>query len=106
MSSIKQSEKLRHVCYEIRGPALQQAKRLEEEGYKILKLNIGNPGAFGFDAPEEIVHDVILRLPESQASSDSKGLFNARKAIMHETQRLNIKGVGINDIYLGNGVRE
>lgn len=106
MSSIKQSEKLRHVCYEIRGPALQQAKRLEEEGYKILKLNIGNPGAFGFDAPEEILRDVILKLPESQAYSDSKGLFNARKAIMHETQRLNVKGVSINDIYLGNGVSE
>jgi len=97
---------LRHVCYEIRGPALQQAKKLEEEGYKIIKLNIGNPGAFGFDAPEEILRDVILNLPESQAYSDSKGLFNARKAVMHESQRLNVKGVGINDIYLGNGVSE
>jgi len=106
MSNIKQSEKLRHVCYEIRGPALQQARRLEEEGYKILKLNIGNPGAFGFDAPEEILRDVILNLPESQGYSDSKGLFAARKAVMHETQRLQIKGVGINDIYLGNGVSE
>lgn len=106
MKSIKQSEKLRHVCYEIRGPALQQAKKLEEEGYKIIKLNIGNPGVFGFDAPEEIVRDVILNLPESQAYSDSKGLFSARKAVMHETQRLDIKGVGINDIYLGNGVSE
>ncbi|MES2623959.1 MAG: pyridoxal phosphate-dependent aminotransferase [Pseudomonadota bacterium] len=106
MNLIKQSEKLRHVCYEIRGPALQQAKKLEEEGYKIIKLNIGNPGAFGFDAPEEIVRDVIINLPESQAYSDSKGLFSARKAVMHETQRLNIKGVGINDIYLGNGVSE
>lgn len=106
MKLIKQSEKLRHVCYEIRGPALQQAKKLEEEGYKIIKLNIGNPGAFGFDAPEEIVRDVILNLPESQAYSDSKGLFSARKAVMHETQRMNIKGVGINDIYLGNGVSE
>src|SRR5690606_4231466 len=106
MSVFTQSEKLRHVCYEIRGPALQQARRLEEEGYKILKLNIGNPGVFDFDAPEEILRDVILRLPESQAYSDSKGLFNARKAIMHETQRLGIKGVGIDDIYLGNGVSE
>lgn len=106
MSSIKQSEKLRHVCYEIRGPALQQAKKLEEEGYKILKLNIGNPGAFGFDAPEEILRDVLIKLPESQAYSDSKGLFSARKAVMQESQRLNIKGVGINDIYLGNGVSE
>jgi alanine-synthesizing transaminase len=106
MSNIKQSEKLRHVCYEIRGPALQQAKKLEEEGYKILKLNIGNPGAFGFDAPEEILRDVIVNLPQSQGYSDSKGLFAARKAVMHETQRLNVKGVTINDIYLGNGVSE
>lgn len=104
--NIKQSEKLRHVCYEIRGPALQQAKKLEEEGYKIIKLNIGNPGAFGFDAPEEILRDVIINLPESQAYSDSKGLFSARKAIMQESQRLGVKNVGINDIYLGNGVSE
>lgn len=104
--NIKQSEKLRHVCYEIRGPALQQAKRLEEEGHRIIKLNIGNPGAFGFEAPEEILRDVIVNLPESQGYSDSKGLFSARKAVMQETQRLGIKGVGINDIYLGNGVSE
>ena len=106
MNEIRQSEKLRHVCYEIRGPALQQARRLEEEGYKIIKLNIGNPGVFGFDAPEEILRDVIVNLPESQAYSDSKGLFNARKAVMHETQRLNIRDVAIEDIYLGNGVSE
>lgn len=106
MNNIRQSEKLRHVCYEIRGPAMQQAKLLEEEGHKIIKLNIGNPGAFGFDAPEEILQDVILNLPESQAYSDSKGLFAARKAVMHESQRLQVKGVGINDIYLGNGVSE
>ncbi len=106
MSSILQSEKLRHVCYEIRGPALQEAKKLEEEGHRITKLNIGNPGAFGFEAPEEILKDVILNLPESQAYSDSKGLFSARKAVMHETQRLGIPDVGIDDIYLGNGVSE
>jgi len=106
MNNIYQSEKLRHVCYEIRGSALQEAKRLEEEGHKITKLNIGNPGAFGFEAPDEILHDVILNLPESQAYSDSKGLFSARKAVMHETQRLQIPGVGIEDIYLGNGVSE
>ena len=106
MSLILQSEKLRHVCYEIRGPALQTARRMEEEGHRITKLNIGNPGAFGFEAPEEILQDVILNLPESQAYSDSKGLFSARKAVMHETQRLNIPGVGIEDIYLGNGVSE
>lgn len=106
MNNIYQSEKLRHVCYEIRGPALQEAKRLEEEGHRITKLNIGNPGAFGFEAPDEILHDVILNLPESQAYSDSKGLFSARKAVMHETQRLQIPAVGIEDIYLGNGVSE
>ena len=106
MNNIYQSEKLRHVCYEIRGPALQEAKRLEEEGHRITKLNIGNPGAFGFEAPDEILHDVILNLPESQAYSDSKGLFSARKAVMHETQRLQIPDVGIEDIYLGNGVSE
>lgn len=79
---------------------------MEEEGHRITKLNIGNPGAFGFEAPDEILRDVILNLPESQAYSDSKGLFSARKAVMHETQRLKITGVGIEDIYLGNGVSE
>ncbi len=106
MHAIKQSDKLKHVCYEIRGPALQAAKQLEEEGHKITKLNIGNPGAFGFDAPDEILQDVIYNLSEAQAYSDSKGLFSARKAVMHETQRINIKDVEINDIYLGNGVSE
>jgi alanine-synthesizing transaminase len=103
---IKQSEKLRHVCYEIRGPALQQAKRLEEEGHRIIKLNIGNPGVFGFDAPEEIERDVLLNLKDAAPYSDSKGLFSARKAIMQETQRLGVKGVTIDDIILGNGVSE
>lgn len=106
MKNIKQSDKLRHVCYEIRGPALQAAKKLEEEGHKIIKLNIGNPGVFGLDAPEEILTDVIHNLPEAQAYSDSKGLYSARKAVMHETQRLKIKDVEIDDIYLGNGVSE
>lgn len=106
MKIIKQSNKLKHVCYEIRGPALQEARRLEEEGHKVIKLNIGNPGAFELDAPEEILQDVIYNLPASQAYSDSKGLFSARKAVMQETQRLGIKGVTINDIYLGNGVSE
>ncbi|MDT8399764.1 MAG: pyridoxal phosphate-dependent aminotransferase [Pseudomonadales bacterium] len=106
MAMIKQSTKLRQVCYEIRGPVLQEAKRLEEEGHQIIKLNIGNPGVFGFEAPEELLQDVIYNLPTAQAYSDSKGLFSARKAVMQETQRLNIKGVGINDVYLGNGVSE
>lgn len=106
MRTLKQSDKLKHVCYEIRGPALQAAKQLEEEGHKITKLNIGNPGAFGFDAPDEILQDVIYNLSQAEPYSDSKGLFSARKAVMHETQRLKIKGVEINDIYLGNGVSE
>lgn len=106
MKEIKQSDKLKNVCYEIRGPALEEARRLEEEGHKITRLNIGNPGVFGLDAPQEILQDVVYNLQSSQAYSDSKGLFNARKAVMHETQRLNIAGVGINDIYLGNGVSE
>jgi alanine-synthesizing transaminase len=106
MKTFKQSDKLRHVCYEIRGPAMQAARKLEEEGHKITKLNIGNPGAFDFDAPDEILQDVIYNIAEGQPYSDSKGLFSARKAVMHETQRLQIEGVEINDIYLGNGVSE
>ncbi|MBT8145643.1 MAG: pyridoxal phosphate-dependent aminotransferase, partial [Gammaproteobacteria bacterium] len=106
MKSVKQSQKLASVCYDIRGPVLEEAKRLEEEGHRILKLNIGNPAAFGFDAPDEILQDVILNLPNAQGYSDSKGLFSARKAIMQECQKLGIADVEINDIYLGNGVSE
>ncbi|MFM1896966.1 MAG: hypothetical protein RLZZ385_2040 [Pseudomonadota bacterium] len=106
MKTVKQSDKLAAVCYDIRGPVLEEAKRLEEEGHRILKLNIGNPAAFGLEAPDEIIQDVILNLPNAQGYSDSKGLFSARKAIMQECQRLAISGVEINDIYLGNGVSE
>jgi len=106
MKTIKQSDKLARVCYDIRGPVLEEAKRLEEEGHRILKLNIGNPGAFGFEAPDEIIQDVILNLPDAQGYSDSKGLFSARKAIMQECQQIGIAGVEIDDIYLGNGVSE
>ena len=106
MKTVKQSDKLSAVCYDIRGPVLEEAKRLEEEGHRILKLNIGNPAAFGLEAPDEIIQDVILNLPNAQGYSDSKGLFSARKAIMQECQRLEIPGVEINDIYLGNGVSE
>ncbi|MDO9318826.1 MAG: pyridoxal phosphate-dependent aminotransferase [Gammaproteobacteria bacterium] len=106
MKKIKQSDKLSKVCYDIRGPVLEEAKRLEEEGHRILKLNIGNPAAFGFEAPDEIIQDVILNLSNAQGYSDSKGLFSARKAIMQECQKLEIGGVDINDIYLGNGVSE
>ncbi|MFY0657534.1 MAG: pyridoxal phosphate-dependent aminotransferase [Neptunomonas phycophila] len=106
MSVIRKSNKLINVCYDIRGPVLQESKRLEEEGNRILKLNIGNPAPWGFEAPEEIVQDVIRNLPASQGYCDSKGLFAARKAIMQETQRCNISNVTVEDIYIGNGVSE
>jgi len=106
MELIKQSDKLSNVCYDIRGPVLEHAKKLEEDGHRILKLNIGNPAPFGFNAPDEILYDVIRNLANAQGYSDSKGIYPARKAIMQEAQRLNIKGVEIDDIYLGNGVSE
>ena len=100
------SNKLANVCYDIRGPVLKHAKRLEEEGHRILKLNIGNPAPFGFEAPEEILQDVIRNLPTAQGYSDSKGLFSARKAVMQYYQQKQVEGIGIEDIYLGNGVSE
>ena len=106
MDSIEHSDKLDNVCYDIRGPVLEEAKRLEEEGHQILKLNIGNPAPFGFNAPDEIFHDVIHNLSAAQGYSDSKGLYSARKAIMQEYQKLNIPHVELDDIYLGNGVSE
>lgn len=106
MPTVRKSNKLNNVCYDIRGPVLEEAKRLEEEGQRIIKLNIGNPAPFGFDAPEEIIQDVIHNLPEAQGYCDSKGLFSARKAVMQEFQRNRVAGVEIDDIYLGNGVSE
>ena len=106
MSHYYKSSKLQNVCYDIRGPVLHRANELEEEGYRNLKLNIGNPAAFGFNAPEEIIQDVIRLLPESEGYSDSKGLYSARKAIMQECQKIGIPGVEVNDIYLGNGCSE
>ncbi|MCV6589375.1 MAG: pyridoxal phosphate-dependent aminotransferase [Marinobacterium sp.] len=106
MPVIRKSNKLINVCYDIRGPVLQEAKRLEDEGHRILKLNIGNPAPWGLFAPEEIVQDVIYNLPASQGYGDSKGLFAARKAIMQECQRTGVSGVSIEDIYVGNGVSE
>jgi alanine-synthesizing transaminase len=100
------SDKLNNVCYDIRGPVLELASRMEEEGQKIIKLNIGNVGVFGFDPPEEIQQDMIRNLVNSAAYSDSKGIFTARKAIMHYSQEKNIKGVTLDDIYTGNGVSE
>ena len=98
---IKKSNKLNDVCYDIRGPVMQEAKRLEEEGFHIDKLNIGNPGAFGFDAPEEIIHDIIINLNNAQGYCDSKGLFAARKAVMQYAQQKKIANVSIEDIFIG-----
>jgi len=106
MKPILKSNKLANVCYDIRGPVLQKAKQMEDEGHKIIKLNIGNLAAFGFDAPEEIQLDMIRNLPNAAGYSDSKGIFAARKAIMHYTQQKHIKGVTLEDIYVGNGVSE
>jgi len=103
---ILKSAKLANVCYDIRGPVLARAKLMEEEGHRIIKLNIGNPQPFGFEAPEEIIQDVILNLPQASGYSDSKGLFSARKAIMHYTQQKHVAGVTIEDIIVGNGVSE
>jgi hypothetical protein len=106
MKHVKKSAKLANVCYDIRGPVLQKAKQMEEEGHKIIKLNIGNLAAFGFDSPEEIQQDMIRNLPNAAGYTDSKGIFAARKAIMHYTQQKGIKGVTLEDIYVGNGVSE
>jgi alanine-synthesizing transaminase len=103
---ILKSTKLSNVCYDIRGPVMDRAKLMEEEGQRIIKLNIGNLAPFGFEAPEEIQQDVILNLPNSSGYSDSRGMFAARKAIMHYTQSKNIRGVGLDDIYIGNGASE
>ncbi|GIZ53990.1 pyridoxal phosphate-dependent aminotransferase [Noviherbaspirillum aridicola] len=106
MRPIQKSKKLADVCYDIRGPVLEKAKEMEEEGHKIIKLNIGNLAVFGFDAPDEIVHDMILNMGNAAGYTDSKGLFAPRKAIMHYTQEKKIAGVGIDDIYIGNGASE
>lgn len=106
MIEVSKSRKLQDVCYDIRGPVLEHALRLEEEGHRILKLNVGNPAPFGFNAPDEIIQDVIYNLPNAQGYTESHGLFAARKAIMQECQKLKVPGVEIEDIYLGNGASE
>ncbi|MEW5942577.1 MAG: pyridoxal phosphate-dependent aminotransferase [Pseudomonadota bacterium] len=103
---VLKSAKLANVCYDIRGPVLARARQMEEDGHRIIKLNIGNPAPFGFEAPEELIQDVIHNLPEASGYSDSKGLFAARKAIMHYTQEKKIADVRLEDIYIGNGVSE
>ncbi|AKH39031.1 MULTISPECIES: pyridoxal phosphate-dependent aminotransferase [Nitrosomonas] len=106
MQPITKSSKLANVCYDIRGPVLDRAREMEEEGHHIIKLNIGNPASFGFEAPEEILQDVIRNLSAASGYCDSKGLFAARKAIMHYTQEKHIPNVQMDDIYIGNGVSE
>ena len=106
MKTILKSAKLANVLYDIRGPIMDAARQMEDEGQKIIKLNIGNLAPFGFDAPEEIQQDMIRNLPNSAGYSDSKGIFAARKAVMHETQKQGVFGVTLDDIYLGNGASE
>jgi alanine-synthesizing transaminase len=106
LKTVQKSAKLANVLYDIRGPIMDAARRMEEEGHKIIKLNIGNLAVFGFDAPEEIQQDMARNLPNSAGYSDSKGIFAARKAVMHETQKQGLKGVVLDDIFLGNGASE
>lgn len=106
MQPLHKSNKLNNVCYDIRGPVLQRAREMEEDGHHIIKLNIGNPAAFGFEVPEEIQQDVIRNMGKAGGYTDSKGLFEPRKSIMHYSQSKHIKGVTVDDIFIGNGVSE
>ena len=106
MKTISKSAKLANVLYDIRGPIMDAARQMEDEGQKIIKLNLGNLAVFGFDAPEEIQQDMIRNLPNSAGYSDSKGIFAARKAVMQYSQEKGVKGVEIDDIWIGNGVSE
>jgi alanine-synthesizing transaminase len=106
LKPIAKSDKLANVCYDIRGPVLEKARQMEEEGHKIIKLNIGNLAVFGLEPPEEIVQDMIRNLPNAAGYTDSKGLFAPRKAVVHYTQSKGIAGVSVDDVYLGNGASE
>ena len=106
MKTISKSSKLANVLYDIRGPIMDRAKQMEDEGQKLIKLNIGNLAVFGFDAPEEVQRDMIRNLPNSAGYSDSKGIFAARKAVMHYSQAQGVQGVTLEDIYLGNGASD
>lgn len=106
MQNITQSKKLANVCYDIRGPILAQANKMEEAGERILKLNIGNPAPFGFEAPDDILKDVIKQLPSAQGYSDAQGIYSARVAVMQYYQQKGISNIAINDVFLGNGVSE
>jgi alanine-synthesizing transaminase len=103
---IAKSSKLANVCYDIRGPVLDKARQMEDEGHKIIKLNIGNIAAFGLEPPDEIVQDMIRNLPHTAGYTDSKGLFAPRRAVVHYTQEKQIRGVTVDDVYLGNGASE
>jgi alanine-synthesizing transaminase len=106
LKPIAKSSKLANVCYDIRGPVLEKARQMEEEGHKIIKLNIGNLAVFGLEPPDEIVQDMIRNMPHSAGYTDSKGLFAPRKAVVHYTQEKHISGVAVDDVYLGNGASE
>lgn len=106
MATYKQSTKLHNVLYDIRGPLLEHAQRMEAEGHRILKLNIGNPAPFGFEAPDAILVDMIRNLPTAQGYSDSRGIFSARTAVSQYYQSRGIQNIQVDDIYLGNGVSE
>ncbi|QCZ93706.1 pyridoxal phosphate-dependent aminotransferase [Salinimonas iocasae] len=106
MKSVSRSHKLDNVCYDIRGPIAAQARKMEDEGHRILKLNIGNPAPFGFDAPDDILKDVIYNLPTSQGYSDSTGIYAARVAVMQYYQQMAVRDLQVNDVFIGNGVSE
>ncbi|GAB3529841.1 pyridoxal phosphate-dependent aminotransferase [Arthrobacter monumenti] len=106
MAEFKQSDKLQNVLYDIRGPLLQHAQRMEAEGHRILKLNIGNPAPFGFEAPDAILMDIIRNLPYAQGYSDSRGIYSARTAVVQYYQGRGLEGLDVDDVYLGNGVSE
>ena len=106
MRPIVQSRKLQHVRYDVRGPILVEAQRLEAEGHKILKLNIGNPAPFGFEAPDAIVADIVHNLPDSQGYSDSRGIYSARTAVAQYYQSHGLTETNVDDIFIGNGVSE
>lgn len=107
MNPIKKSDKLQNVCYDIRGPLLQTANKMEAEGKRILKLNVGNPAPFGLEAPHEILRDVAMNLPDATGYSDSQGIFSARKAVLQYYQAKGLlSAVDVRDVYLGNGVSE
>lgn len=106
MKTLQKSNKLANVCYDIRGPVLERARQMEEEGHHIIKLNIGNLAVFGLNPPDEIVQDMIRNLPEAAGYTDSKGLFAPRRAIVHYCQEKNIAGVTVDDVYIGNGASE